>query len=167
MLIFLSPPYMGLIGWKQLRGIMTKLDTELQALPISYASQPDLGTARRLIVPVTSPEADLTIVTQRGRELANASRAHINFIGLCDSTIQEPALRRTLIWLGSLFLGISYLAKEVGVTPAESATVISQLARTVFAGRHMNRSWSFSVNSKSPSHNTRNRWRISSIGFLG
>jgi hypothetical protein len=37
--------------------------------------------------------------------------------------------------LGSLFLGISYLAKEVGVVPAESETVISQLARTIFAGR--------------------------------
>jgi amino acid transporter len=37
--------------------------------------------------------------------------------------------------LGSLFLGISYLAKEVGVIPSESETVISQLARTIFAGR--------------------------------
>ena len=37
--------------------------------------------------------------------------------------------------LGSLFLGISYLAKEIGVIPSESETVISQLARTIFAGR--------------------------------
>ncbi len=45
----------------------------------------------------------------------------------------------TLIWmsliLGSLFLGISYLTKEIGAIPSESETVISQLARTVFAGR--------------------------------
>jgi len=45
----------------------------------------------------------------------------------------------TLIWmsliLGSLFLGISYLAKEIGAIPSESETVISQLARTIFAGR--------------------------------
>lgn len=45
----------------------------------------------------------------------------------------------TLIWmsliLGTLFLGISYLAKEVSVIPSESETVISQLARTIFAGR--------------------------------
>jgi hypothetical protein len=37
--------------------------------------------------------------------------------------------------LGSLFLGISYLSKEIGVIPSESETIISQLARTVFVGR--------------------------------
>ena len=58
------------------------------------------------------------------------------------TAFKEPRSRNagiTLIWmsliLGSLFLGISYLAKEVGVTPSESETVISQLARTIFAGR--------------------------------
>jgi amino acid transporter len=58
------------------------------------------------------------------------------------TAFKEPRSRNagiTLIWmsliLGSLFLGISYLAKEIGVTPSESETVISQLARTVFAGR--------------------------------
>ncbi|HET6596084.1 MAG TPA: APC family permease [Anaerolineales bacterium] len=54
----------------------------------------------------------------------------------------EPRSRNagiTLVWmsliLGSLFLGISYLSKEIGAVPSESETVISQLARTVFAGR--------------------------------
>ena len=58
------------------------------------------------------------------------------------TAFKEPRSRNagiTLIWmsliLGSLFLGISYLAKEVGVIPSESETVISQLARTIFAGR--------------------------------
>ncbi|HSL46012.1 MAG TPA: APC family permease [Anaerolineales bacterium] len=58
------------------------------------------------------------------------------------TVFKEPRSRNagiTLIWmsliLGALFLGISYLAKEVGVVPSESETVISQLARTVFAGR--------------------------------
>src|SRR5512138_898522 len=58
------------------------------------------------------------------------------------TAFKEPRSRNagiTLIWmsliLGSLFLGISYLAKEIGVTPSESETVISQLARTVFNGR--------------------------------
>lgn len=45
----------------------------------------------------------------------------------------------TLIWmasiLGSLFLGITFLASQVGAIPAESETVISQLARTVYEGR--------------------------------
>lgn len=58
------------------------------------------------------------------------------------TAFKEPRSRNagiTLIWmsviLGSLFLGISYLAKEIGVIPSESETVISQLARTIFAGR--------------------------------
>ena len=58
------------------------------------------------------------------------------------TAFKEPRSRNagiTLIWmsliLGSLFLGISYLAKEVSVIPSESETVISQLARTIFDGR--------------------------------
>ncbi len=39
--------------------------------------------------------------------------------------------------LGSLFLSISYLSKEVGAIPSESETVISQLARTIYDGRGM------------------------------
>ena len=45
----------------------------------------------------------------------------------------------TLIWmsaiLGTLFLGITYLAIKMGTIPSEAETVISQLARTVFQGQ--------------------------------
>jgi amino acid transporter len=58
------------------------------------------------------------------------------------TAFKEPRSRNagiTLIWmaiiLGSLFLGISFLAKEIHTVPAESETVISQLARTIFDGR--------------------------------
>lgn len=58
------------------------------------------------------------------------------------TAFKEPRSKNagiTLIWmafiLGTLFLGISYLAKEIHVIPSESETVVSQLARTVFAGR--------------------------------
>lgn len=58
------------------------------------------------------------------------------------TAFKEPRSKNagvTLIWmsviLGSLFISISYLAKEIGAIPSESETVISQLARTVFAGR--------------------------------
>jgi len=58
------------------------------------------------------------------------------------TAFKEPRSKNagiTLIWmsiiLGSLFLGISYIAKEIGAIPSESETVISQLARTIFAGR--------------------------------
>jgi amino acid transporter len=45
----------------------------------------------------------------------------------------------TLLWmsaiLGTLFLGISFLAGPIAAVPSEHETVISQLARAVFAGR--------------------------------
>ncbi|HEX2697132.1 MAG TPA: amino acid permease, partial [Anaerolineales bacterium] len=45
----------------------------------------------------------------------------------------------TLIWmsaiLGSLFLGISFLARPINAVFSEEETIISQLARTVFDGR--------------------------------
>ncbi|HKY84547.1 MAG TPA: APC family permease [Anaerolineales bacterium] len=55
---------------------------------------------------------------------------------------KEPRSRNagvTLIWmsliLGVLFLSITFLAVQIGAVPSEEETVISQLARTVFAGR--------------------------------
>jgi len=58
------------------------------------------------------------------------------------TAFKEPRARNasiTLVWmafiLGFLFIGISFLAKEVHAVPAESETVISQIARTVFNGQ--------------------------------
>jgi amino acid transporter len=58
------------------------------------------------------------------------------------TAFKEPRSKNagiTLIWmsliLGTIFLGISYLAKGIGAVPSESETVISQLARTIFNGR--------------------------------
>ena len=58
------------------------------------------------------------------------------------TAFKEPRSRNagiTLIWmaviLGTLFLSISFLAKNIGAIPSEEETVISQLARTVFDGR--------------------------------
>ena len=47
----------------------------------------------------------------------------------------------TMIWmasiLGVLFLGITYLLREIGAVPSEAETVISQLARTAYSGRDL------------------------------
>ena len=58
------------------------------------------------------------------------------------TAFKEPRSRNagvTLIWmafiLGFLFMGISFLTREIHAVPSEAETVISQLARTVFAGR--------------------------------
>jgi amino acid transporter len=59
------------------------------------------------------------------------------------TAFKEPRSRNagiTLIWmsliLGSLFVGISFLAGNIGAIPSEFETVISQLARTAFGGRN-------------------------------
>ncbi len=58
------------------------------------------------------------------------------------TAFKEPRSRNaglTLIWmsavLGVLFLGITLLAGRIGAVPSEAETVISQLARTAYAGR--------------------------------
>lgn len=58
------------------------------------------------------------------------------------TAFKEPRSRNastTLIWmafiLGLLFMGISYLTREIKAVPSELETVISQLARTVFDGQ--------------------------------
>lgn len=58
------------------------------------------------------------------------------------TAFKEPRSRNagiTLIWmafiLGLLFMGISYLTKEIHAIPSEAETVISQLARTIFNGQ--------------------------------
>ena len=57
------------------------------------------------------------------------------------TAFREPRSRNagiTLIWmafiLGSLFVGISFLARQIHAVPSEEETVISQLARTIFDG---------------------------------
>jgi len=58
------------------------------------------------------------------------------------TAFKEPRSRNagiTLIWmaaiLGSLFLGITFLAGPIHAVPSEQETVISQLARTVYQGQ--------------------------------
>ncbi len=58
------------------------------------------------------------------------------------TAFKEPRSRNagiTLIWmafiLGFLFMGISFLTREIHAVPSEAETVISQLVRTVFDGR--------------------------------
>jgi amino acid transporter len=58
------------------------------------------------------------------------------------TAFKEPRSRNagiTLIWmafiLGVLFMGISFLTREIHAVPSATETVISQLARTVFSGQ--------------------------------
>lgn len=59
------------------------------------------------------------------------------------TAFKEPRTRNagtTLIWMSAIlattFLGVTFLSRQIGAVPAESETIISQFARTVFGGRN-------------------------------
>lgn len=82
---------------------MTQLDTSETSASLTYPIDPhtDLGPARRLIVLVPA-DSDHDTATHRVWELANASEARVQFLGLCKDESQEPGLRRRLAAIASL-----------------------------------------------------------------
>ena len=81
---------------------MTKLVSSLPNLTLPSASLSDHEPARRLIVLIPDVEFDSTPVIQRIWELANATGARIQFLGLCKDAAQESSLRRRLIAMSAL-----------------------------------------------------------------
>jgi len=78
--------------------------------------------------------------------LANGTSALTGIEAISNgiTAFKEPRSRNagiTLIWmsgiLGTLFLGITLLANQIGAVPSEMETVISQLARTVLGGQNI------------------------------
>jgi hypothetical protein len=67
----------------------------------------------------------------------------------------------TMIWmssiLGVLFIGMTFLLGKIGAVPAESETVVSQLARTVFESRGVLYvgaiSWTWKITPAAPREN--------------
>lgn len=60
------------------------------------------------------------------------------------TAFKEPRSRNagiTLIWmsaiLGSLFIGITFLTRQIAAIPSETETIISQLARTIYDGQNI------------------------------
>jgi hypothetical protein len=82
---------------------MTKIDNKPQptSFSISSASQSSLGLAPHLIVLVPA-DADYTAATRRVWELAIATGAGVQFLGLCKDAAQEPSLRRQLVTMSAL-----------------------------------------------------------------
>ena len=98
---------------------MLKLNnTKQPSLIVFSASQADLETGRRFIVPVTNPEADLTPIARRVWELANATGSRVQFLGLCSDAMHEPALRRALATVSAVM--------NYGKVSAESTIVLGR-----------------------------------------
>ncbi|RJP50855.1 MAG: hypothetical protein C4586_05150 [Anaerolineaceae bacterium] len=72
------------------------------ALTVTPASVSHLQPARRLIVLVPRLDADLTAATRRVWELADATGAHVQFLGLYNDPAQEPSLRRELVTMSAM-----------------------------------------------------------------
>ncbi|HET7144595.1 MAG TPA: hypothetical protein VFI68_11290 [Anaerolineales bacterium] len=81
---------------------MNKLDVSPHTFTLSPASPSDPNPGRRLIVLVSSLEADLTTATHRVWKLANATGSRVQFLGLYSDPMQEPRLRRELITMSAM-----------------------------------------------------------------
>jgi hypothetical protein len=81
---------------------MTKMTVTPPSMILAPASLPELGSVRRLMVLVPPLEVDLSAVTRRIWELAKASGAHVQFIGLYNDPAQEPRLRRDLVTMSAM-----------------------------------------------------------------
>ena len=101
---------------------------------------------------VAPPELEVAIATQVVtpflllHALANGTSALTGIEAISNgiTAFKEPRSRNagtTLIWmasiLGTLFLGITLLANQVGAIPSEMETVISQIARTILGGQNI------------------------------
>jgi hypothetical protein len=71
-------------------------------IALSNGTGLDIESIRRLIVLVPGQEADLSSVTYRVWELANATGAHVIFLGLWSDPTEEPGLKRRLITLSAI-----------------------------------------------------------------
>jgi hypothetical protein len=81
---------------------MTKLNTEQQSLVFSPAPSLEMEAAHRLVVLVSTLEADPIPVTHRVWELASVIGARVKFLGLCNDASQEPGLRRSLATVSAM-----------------------------------------------------------------
>ncbi|HSQ16804.1 MAG TPA: APC family permease [Anaerolineales bacterium] len=101
---------------------------------------------------VAPPELEVTLTMQVVtpflllHALANGTSALTGIEAISNgiTAFKEPRSRNagtTLIWmasiLGTLFLGITLLANQVGAIPSEMETVISQIARTILGGQNI------------------------------
>jgi len=81
---------------------MNKIEKNLPALAESHTSFPDLQSAHRLLVLIPSVEADLTAITRRVWELADAIGVQVLFLGLYSDPAQELGLRRELVTMSAM-----------------------------------------------------------------
>lgn len=93
---------------------MNKLHFDHRPLALHFAPSLDLEPVRRLIVLVPSIEVDLTDVTRRIWDLADATGAHIKFLGLCQDATQEPELRRILVTMSAM-VNYDHISAEMEV----------------------------------------------------
>ena len=93
-------------------------------------------------IEVTAAQAITPFLILRAFSSGTAALTGVEAISNGITAFREPRSRNagiTLLWmggiLGTLFLGITFLAHPIGAIPSEAETVISQLARTVFSGQ--------------------------------
>jgi len=80
---------------------MIKPSLRQAALTYNTNSDMDSGCPNRLLVLVPT-DIDYSAATRRIWKLAKAARMHVQLLGLCQDTAEEPGLRRGLFMMASL-----------------------------------------------------------------
>jgi hypothetical protein len=81
---------------------MIKLNRKQQPFNLSYPPLSETRSAHRLIVPISSPDVDITIIARRILDLAGALQADVKFVGLYTDPSQEPGLRRAIVTMAAM-----------------------------------------------------------------
>lgn len=81
---------------------MTKIALSPMVMTLPSGPLPELKSVRRLIVLVPPLEVDLSAVTRRLWELANATGKHFLLVGLYRDAMEEPSLRRELVTMSAM-----------------------------------------------------------------
>jgi hypothetical protein len=97
---------------------MIKLNAKQQPLTKSYPPLSGIRPARRLIVPVSSPDMNSAAITRRIWDLAAALKADVKFVGLCTEPSQEPGIRRAVVTMAAM-LNAADVNADVEIIPGK------------------------------------------------
>ncbi|MFT3894370.1 MAG: hypothetical protein QM730_22285 [Anaerolineales bacterium] len=93
---------------------MFKIEEKPQAKNVPYLPHPGAELIHYLFVLVPSTEVDMTVLTRKVWEMANAGAFRIQFLGLCSDSVDEPAMRRVLVSMSSM-MNYGSMTSEVKV----------------------------------------------------
>jgi amino acid transporter len=127
--VFAIPTYIfiGAMAFMVAGGLLQMLTGRVSSLPVPVSTPSDMTTNLTLLLLLRAFASGCTALT--GVETISNGVAAFRKPESKNAAITMAVMA---IILGSLFLGISFLASSLGIAPRPDETVVSQIARTIF-----------------------------------